>query len=119
MQTANYQIYSSNDIKTQLAICRIWAHKVFIKASIFKTDSFSNHADPFFPPNIEAASTTPTTIPAEKRVIFHTNFLAICRVAPEVAVLRSSPVALVLDPPLPAADQVDRTPGAEAFREAV
>ena len=38
---------------------------------------------------------------------------------PEVAVLRNSPVALSLDPPLPAADQVDRTPGAEAFREAV
>ena len=33
--------------------------------------------------------------------------------------LRSSPVALCLDPPLPAADQVERTPGAEAFREAV
>ena len=74
MQYANYHIYSSNDIKTQLAICRIWAHKVFIKASSFKTDSFSYQTDPFFPPNIEAASTTPITIPKEKRVIFHTNF---------------------------------------------
>ena len=71
----------------------------------------SHQADPLFPPNIEAASTTPTTIPEEKRVILHTS--------PEVAVLRSSPVALSLDPPLPAADQVERTPGAEAFREAV
>ena len=115
MQTANDHIYLSNDIKTLLAICRIQAHKVFIEASSFKT-SLSYQADPFFPPNIEAASTTPTTIPEEKRVTFHT---IICRLAPEVTVLRSSPVALSLDPPLPAADQVDRTPGAEAFREAV